>query len=333
MTIRILIVGLGNIGERHLQGVIEAAQVRPIEIVCVERSVEKVQNIKLRYGSATTLNLKVFPSLISVKGHFDLVIVATLSDSRFEAVLEMAHRSIDWQLLLLEKIPFASLTQYSRFRELYNDRLNKVFVNCPRGLWKGYKKIRSIVQNESLKSLKVTGSDWGICSNSMHFYALALWLDPRLSQLPADAKFSNISRDDYSSELQSPDRWRAKLYGCLEFYLNEAPVQISLEDRPGVTREFSIDLEFTDTKVRINERTNTCAVIRDGCNVSQTHFETSLVSTVTADLVDCVERTGDLRPLPTFEDLYCCSEAIFYAFESVVDALVKEGYAYKGFLS
>ena len=116
MMYNILLIGAGQLGSRHLQGLMKCRL--PVRIEVIEPS-EKNRNTAIeRAGRRKVQAIK--PNLIFRKSldevscrEADLVIIATNSDVRAEIVTELTDR-VKVRYLILEKVVYQSLVVFNQ---------------------------------------------------------------------------------------------------------------------------------------------------------------------------------------------------------------------------
>ncbi len=177
---KIVVIGAGQLGSRHLQALsklgsdtsIEVVDPNPVSIDVsksrIEESLEGQNNPKISY----------FSTIADVSDDIDLCIVATNSDIRLQIIGEiLLNRTIKY--MILEKFLFQKDEDYVLAEHLFNATNTQVWVNCPRRLFAGYQKLKNILTDEMSFEFKVNGGEWGLCCNSIHFIDLLSMLSKR----------------------------------------------------------------------------------------------------------------------------------------------------------
>lgn len=169
---KILIIGTGQLGSRHLQGIL--SKLTRIKIYLFDTKKESI-NIALNRASEVSydqnsVEIVVLKSMIEIPKHLDFCIIATTVQPRFKIFESLiSNHSIDYYIL--EKLLFADELDYLSFNKLSNKSTN-IYVNCPRRMFKDYKNLKSIIKNEEITSISVDGYDWNLASNAVHFLDL-----------------------------------------------------------------------------------------------------------------------------------------------------------------
>lgn len=141
---KILIIGAGQIGSRHLQSL--KAVKMPLEITVVDSSENSLDTAKERYGAINTSggnHVLNYTDKIPVSLKFvDIAIIATTSGPRAALTKEFLKNNRA-KYLILEKILFQKKTDYVQIDKLLKARKVKAWVNCPMRMmpfYAGFKK-------------------------------------------------------------------------------------------------------------------------------------------------------------------------------------------------
>ena len=109
------------------------------------------------------------------------------------AVVEQILAQLEVPHLILEKVLFQQLDDYHAVGELLERRGARAWVNCPRRLWPDYGELRTRTLGRPLR-IGVSGGDWAMASNAVHFVDLAAYLsgqddfEPFFQQLDGGAR-------------------------------------------------------------------------------------------------------------------------------------------------
>lgn len=183
----VLLIGLGNIGFRHLQGL--ASMAMDIRLVGVDLNPEAVKR-----ASAAWLALPgaqgVFTAAVPNVPTPDLAIVATSARGRDELTLGLLGH--DAKKLVLEKVVFDRPEAFARVQDGLDRHHAQAFVNCPRRLWPIYQRLESLrLQAGGPIHLTVSGRALGFACNAVHFIDLLQFLSGE-SDVTATAKYVSL---------------------------------------------------------------------------------------------------------------------------------------------
>ena len=86
MAYNVLIVGSGNVGSRHIQGILKSKY--KINIYIVENTLNSIINTKKRISEVNYINKKnyIYKNLNFKKKNFNLAIIATNSKGRLNLI-------------------------------------------------------------------------------------------------------------------------------------------------------------------------------------------------------------------------------------------------------
>jgi hypothetical protein len=175
---KILLIGAGQIGSRHLQGLMKSGF--PVSIGVVEPDAGNRETAALRARQTgigkNIIDLKFWNSIeeISFK-QTDIAIIATGADVR-DKVIRALFKMTTVSSLILEKVVFQSLDVFNEQSAFLKSQGTKTLVNCPRRIYPFYDNIRKQISPADRISISVTGSKWGLGCNSLHFIDLLCYL-------------------------------------------------------------------------------------------------------------------------------------------------------------
>ncbi|MTI84035.1 MAG: hypothetical protein FH756_09020 [Firmicutes bacterium] len=175
MNPTIAIIGAGEIGSRHLQAL--ALIDRPINVYVVDVNHDSLLKAKERFLEVSTNRVTYVPKvnfltdISNLPVFLDVTIIATNSDIRHTVIKQLLYNTTV-NCLIIEKFLFQSLVDYKEIGELFKKKNIKAWVNCPRRLWKFYYNLKLKLSECRSIELNVTGSNWGLGCNSIHFLDL-----------------------------------------------------------------------------------------------------------------------------------------------------------------
>lgn len=175
----IVIIGAGQLGRRHLQGLANSGLeaklhvVDPFEssLVAAKKSLEDLPEPAplvarvLWHRSAETL-----PSSI------DLAIVATTADVRLAAMRSLCE-IVAPRYMVIEKVLFQRFADYEEATELLSRLGVTAWVNCPRRAMPIYRSLATFFADDPIRRMELHGGDWGMGCNSIHFLDLLAFLN------------------------------------------------------------------------------------------------------------------------------------------------------------
>lgn len=175
----ILLVGAGQLGSRHLQG-LKAANLNA-NITVVDPSAESLKVAKERCDAVTSTFRKEvsYTQELPASGDWDICIVATNSKGRFHLIKNLMSR-YSVKNYVFEKILFSSECEYIDAEKAFDKIANNAFVNCCMRQMDIYTEINKVV-NGQVFDMTVTGSKFGLVTNFIHYLDYAYQLSGKQS--------------------------------------------------------------------------------------------------------------------------------------------------------
>ncbi|MEI8278347.1 MAG: Gfo/Idh/MocA family oxidoreductase [Bacteroidota bacterium] len=172
MRNNVALIGAGQIGSRHLQGL--ALSKIPLNIQLIDPSNESLDLARKRYEEVTPAAehlLTLHNSINDVFADIDVAIVATSSNVR-RAVVEQLLSTINVKYLILEKVLFQKIEDYEAVSKLLVNKNVSAWVNHPRRMQQFYKDLQTEIGTETHINMNVIGNNWGLACNALHFLDL-----------------------------------------------------------------------------------------------------------------------------------------------------------------
>ena len=290
MTKKILVVGAGQLGSRHLQAL--AAVDGDLEIGVIDPSQDSLKVAEERWkqvydGTSEGKSVRFESRLVdfSEKGsEIDLAIVATSSNHR-AVVVEELTQSFKVKNYVLEKILFNKEEDYSLASEKIKNSGASAWVNCCMREMPIYQKIAETCSGQSF-SLQVTGSQYGLITNGIHYLDYA-------AQLAGDTHFQ-LNTSGLKPELvESRRKGFFELEGSLQAsFKNGSSAQISCYsegDAPVV-----VEVTTATNRFWVKESEGKCLHSSKDMNWSWEELDTPIPfqSQLTTNMVNSIFSTG-----------------------------------------
>ena len=176
MTKKIILVGCGNIGSRHLQALMKFQENISIDIV--EPSNKSKHNVNLLIKK---LNVKKSPkitwlnSIQNLNSTGDVVIVATNSIGRTKLINTLLKQGN--KKFIIEKIVCQSRSEYKYLISEFKKYGASGWVNANRRYFTSYQKIKKLFVASNPLQLSVYLGNSGLGTSSIHFIDLFCWLN------------------------------------------------------------------------------------------------------------------------------------------------------------
>ncbi len=167
---KVLIIGAGNIGSRHLQAL---KKVRlPLGIFVVDPKNESLETARLRYDQVGRSKFEksciFLNDLDNLPSDIDLAIIATNSKIRKDVTKTLLSKSAV-RFILFEKLLFQKKGDYFEIEELLKKRNITSWVNCSMRTMPAYFLRKADIKKDDKVSLTVSGSQFGLITNSIHY--------------------------------------------------------------------------------------------------------------------------------------------------------------------
>lgn len=296
----LLLIGLGNIGFRHLQGLEPLAA--QVSLDGMDPSQAALDRSRTQWSAYPGSEGRFAQALSDVDGDPAVVILATPADGR-EALIEavLADRKVG--AMVIEKIAFNARASFPRMISLLEARGVRAMVNCPRRLWPRYRALaHRIGQAGSPVQMTVRGRNVGLACNGVHFIDLLQMLageaEVRLTQSRIADPFP-AKRDGYY-----------EVFG-VSTYGTPSGSSLDLIVEADGPEQTEIRLQFGDTVLTIVEATGVMSNERgEVVDVVRAVYQSELTAQVVESLM-----TDEACSLPDLAASALAHGALFDALE------------------
>lgn len=187
---RVLIVGCGDIGSRHLQAVATLPQVREIEIVDPRPEALQLGRMRLEEikDKAPGTVYRWLSSLAEASPQGDLCIVATLTEGRCQLVREVTT-TLGYTSFLLEKLAAQSVREMEGLIEFSKAQGLSAWVNCKERAYAFHRRAKERLDPNDPIIFNVMGGNHGLANNGIHsadlftFYDETAWIESAGSRI------------------------------------------------------------------------------------------------------------------------------------------------------
>lgn len=165
------IIGAGQLGSRHLQGLAKIELPCNLEVVDpVADSLKVAEERFLQIPANNNIkSIQYFDSISKMSNKQDLVVIATTANVRSDVIFSLTQFS-QVQNLILEKVVFQSEKEFEDAEKLFHRHNTAAWVNCVRRVSPAYQGIKKYFVDNPIDKVKVTGGEWWCMgSNSLHF--------------------------------------------------------------------------------------------------------------------------------------------------------------------
>ncbi len=171
---KVLIVGAGQLGSRHLQALRNTKF--DLDITVSDPSLNSLKVAQERYESLPEAGHHTIKFLenLPAQGSWDLAIVATNASPRKLVMQHMIER-LQIKNYILEKILFTKAADYEWAQKQAMDVLKNAWVNCCMRQMPIYQQIKDDLKSPQFTYV-VSGSNYGLVTNAIHYLDYASWL-------------------------------------------------------------------------------------------------------------------------------------------------------------
>jgi len=178
MVYRILLVGCGNVGSRHLQALVKIPFPVNIDIIEPNASSKKLGLSRLEeisYNKKTKI-ISWHTSYTSKILNTDLVIVATLSNNRADLLIKLIKNG--HKRILSEKILCQSKSEYEKIIKTCENKQAKIWVNTNPRCFNSYIKLKKLLSKNTPINLTIhSNPELGLGTNIIHYLDLFSWMN------------------------------------------------------------------------------------------------------------------------------------------------------------
>ena len=243
---RIAIIGAGQLGSRHFQGLTKINQ--SISITVIDPNHYALEIAKKRfYEMPENLLIQSVAYLDSLEGFdepVELAIIATNADVRRNVISELVSNS-RVKYLILEKVVFPSIVDFEVVMPILKENSIKAWVNCSRRMYPFFRELKKRTVKSSKVNLMVEGSHWGLGSNTIHMLDLLAFLTEQ-NKFELDA--SNLDQQVYETKRKS----FIELGGELRAISQRGDI-LTLVDRRNNEMPFKMLIKFDGIEIEVDQ--------------------------------------------------------------------------------
>jgi len=282
----VIIIGAGQIGSRHLQGLAKIND--DLNITVIDPSSESLKTAKERYFQVDNINTSSivnFRKDIPKFQKLDIAIIATSSKIRKKVIKDLLVKS-DPRFFILEKVAFQNLEDFKEIGNIFKTKNINSWVNCPNRAYESYKILKDRLNQKSPLEMKISGGNWGLASNSIHYIDLFSFLtgtiQMQITQSEIDNKIYSSKRDGF-----------LELGGTIkiESINNDSLIMEDIKSSDGPV---ILSIKTPNFDIEINENLQESALV-DKQKLSKkiiSSFELTNQSTLTTDIVSRILSEG-----------------------------------------
>jgi len=282
-----LIIGAGQLGSRHLQGLLKAEYDQTIYVL--DPSPDSLDLSHIRAGEISNKHQVRYVLDWNELPHvFDLVIIATGAHVRRNITVQLLE-NYKVSYIVFEKVLFQDIESYNIVEGLLDKTGTKAWVNHPRRMWKHFQEIKeTIASNSESVAICIHGGNWGLACNALHYIDLCVFLSgSSLKELDMEWVENEILESKRLNCIELVGTIKGQLQNRGTFTITSFPgeigdvtVSISTETMRWIIQEGRAEKIITISKKNNFEPEST---------IYKTLFQSSLSNRIFEELV----RTGD----------------------------------------
>jgi hypothetical protein len=152
----VLICGYGNIGKKHFKSIKKNTKINKIYIY-----------------DKFIIRRNIFNNINTIKKKIHLVIIATTSKRRLNLIKEINYK-FNPKFWIIEKFLETNLINVKKVKSELKNKI--AYINLPKRGMSVYKKIKNIFKEKKNINIMMSGKNWNMASNTVHFIDLIKWM-------------------------------------------------------------------------------------------------------------------------------------------------------------
>ena len=179
----IAIIGVGALGHRHLQSMVDLQDDYNIYAVEINEEIIKVLNSEFpKVNFITTVE--------DLPKELEAVVIATNSNVR-RLLFEQLINHANVKNIIFEKVLFQKEEDYYFVRDKLNELEIHAWVNCARREWDSYKLLEEELNAYNEMHISAIGGNWGIGCNAIHILDIIEYLSGNEIEILDISKLEN----------------------------------------------------------------------------------------------------------------------------------------------
>lgn len=291
----VAIIGAGQLGSRHLQGLAKSSFDIIIEVV---EPFKNSRDIAKQRFEEIPLNKNIkkinfYDNISELSELLNIVIIATNSDVRFNVVKELLENK-KVEKLVLEKVLFQRIEDYIKVEELLKNTDTQCWVNHPRRMFPFYNSLKEQLSNIKNIHFNISGGAWGLGCNGLHFLDTMQYLtnseDIVIDSRYLDKKLYDTKRVGFNEINGLLIGKIANSHYSINCFGNEfSPVQFNI-----TSNEVNILIDEVNGWYRISKKINNWK--SEEIDEKIVYFQSELTNILIEDILD------DRCSLPTYKE-------------------------------
>lgn len=295
----IALIGLGNIGFRHLQGLSRVGS--RLRLVAIDPDQAALDRASAEWASTVGTPLETTSDLEALPRDTRVAIIATSAAGRLD-ILRRVLAHIAPEVVVLEKVVFQRLGDFDEAASLTASSGSKIVVNCPRRLWPLYQSLVKISEHAEDFTLSFRCRNLGLACNSVHFIDALQFLSNNVTPQLVSADLGKVFPSKRAGYFE--------VFGSLSFAADRGRLQLDVKPDGPESLEAALVL---DGRAHLLSEAEGRVAAMDGdvlCNVGRAPFQSELTGSLVADILD-----GLSPALATLADSRAAHAALFSALD------------------
>ena len=316
---RLLIVGCGDIGSRHLQAVATLPEVRAIDVVDPRPAAHAMAQQRLAEvsGRRHDFPIRWLTTLDDAQPEGSLCIVATQAEGRSPLMQEIVTRC-GYTTFLVEKLVTQSIAEYEELLAFAAAHGVRGWVNCKTRAYPFHQRAKQCLDATEPIMFQAAGGNYGVATTGIHLVDLFLFYDES-SDLQLDGAFLD--------PVLHPSKRGATLFDLSGTIVGHTPKGSRFIVSFAKEHKASLPITLVSPRYRcIVDDVQRWAVESDersGWVWRRAPFEGNLlISAMTAQFVRDILTTGTCH-LPTLHESFAAHRVIFAALQSQFTRLLE----------
>ncbi|MBS3926361.1 MAG: Gfo/Idh/MocA family oxidoreductase [Nitrosarchaeum sp.] len=303
----VLVVGCGNLGSRHLQGIVKISS--PLEISVVEPNQNSINIAKDRLNEVPEYHHTIswYDDVSNISQPSDLVIVSTNSLGRSTLIQQLLKNN--HSRFLIEKIVCQSKEEYESLLKELSIHNAKGWVDTSKRYFPFYMALKENFSQKKPVHFSVKTGNIGLGTNAIHFLDLFLW-------------FTNSTHIELTENLHNEILQNKRGKNFVEFAgiingKSNSNSTINITSSLSENLPILVDIESEDKQITIDE-TNQKIIKSE--NLPNIPFKWMLQSELTSSIVMDILKNDDCH-LPSVQDSFVLHTELFRIFNNHINKI------------
>jgi Oxidoreductase family, NAD-binding Rossmann fold len=281
----IAIIGAGQLGSRHLQGLSRLGIKASLYIVDTQADSLAIANARFDEMpfNKNISSIRYLDLISDLPKKIDLAIIATNSNVRANVIKSLLEYC-EIGNMILEKVLFQKISDYEEIGKLLIAKKINCWVNHPRRMFPYYAKLANALIGSKKVSYKVQGGCWGLACNALHFI-------DHLAFLTGDSNLTVNASGLNPWVTEGRRRGYLEVDGVLSGKINNHPFELICHENVSpllitiCTDSLSAVIDEQSGRVKISKKENNWQWIEE--DVKIVYFQSELSNKLAEDIYLC----------------------------------------------